>query len=86
MVEAVGRSFVGIPCNLGKRSQSEALSARIPNEVDWVDILVNNVGTVTRSPAEDFPLNRWDEIIETNLTAPFISTRLKSAHAGARPG
>ena len=74
-VEASGRRFVAIGCDLGKRSESAALSARILAQVSQVDMLVNNAGTVSRARAEEFPLDRWDEIIETNLTAPFLLTR-----------
>lgn len=36
-----------------------------------VDILVNAQGIQRRYPAEEFPLEVWDEVIETNLTSVF---------------
>jgi len=36
-----------------------------------VDILVNNAGIQRRIPAEDFPFDKWDEVVEVNLTAVF---------------
>jgi gluconate 5-dehydrogenase len=37
-----------------------------------IDILVNNAGIQRRGPVVDFPQKEWDEIIATNLTAPFV--------------
>lgn len=36
-----------------------------------IDILVNNAGIQYVSPLEDFPLNKWNDIIAVNLTAAF---------------
>lgn len=36
-----------------------------------VDILVNNAGIQRRHELEEFPIEDWDEVIETNLTAVF---------------
>jgi len=37
-----------------------------------VDILVNNAGIQRRNPLVDFAQQDWDDIIATNLTAPFL--------------
>src|SRR4051812_25077821 len=37
-----------------------------------VDILVNNAGIQRRNPLVDFKQQDWDDIIATNLTAPFL--------------
>jgi gluconate 5-dehydrogenase len=36
-----------------------------------IDILFNNAGIQRRGPFVDFPQAQWDELIATNLTAPF---------------
>jgi gluconate 5-dehydrogenase len=43
----------------------EALHGRL-------DILVNNAGIQRRSPLVDFTQQDWDDVIATNLTAPFL--------------
>jgi 3-hydroxybutyrate dehydrogenase len=40
-----------------------------------VDILVNNAGIQFVSPVEDFPVEKWDQIIAINLSAAFHATR-----------
>ncbi len=37
-----------------------------------IDILVNNAGIQRRGPLVDFAEQDWDDIIATNLTAPFV--------------
>lgn len=40
-----------------------------------IDILVNNAGIQYVSPVEDFPLKKWNEIINVNLTAAFCTSQ-----------
>jgi 3-hydroxybutyrate dehydrogenase len=40
-----------------------------------VDILVNNAGIQHVAPVEDFPVEKWDQIIAINLSAAFHATR-----------
>ena len=51
---------------------ARAAVAAIAAERGGVDILVNNAGIQRRHPMVDFPESEWDEIIATNLTAPFL--------------
>jgi len=46
--------------------------ATIQKELGGVDILFNNAGVQRRGALADFPQAQWDEIIATNLTAPFV--------------
>ncbi len=41
-----------------------------------VDILVNNAGTTFRAPAHEVPLEKWDEVLATNVRAPFVLAQL----------
>jgi 3-hydroxybutyrate dehydrogenase len=40
-----------------------------------VDILINNAGVQYVSPIEDFPIEKWDQIIAINLSAAFHAIR-----------
>lgn len=40
-----------------------------------IDVLVNNAGMQHRSPLEAFPEDAWDNIISTNLKAPWLIAR-----------
>ncbi|MDI9320547.1 MAG: 3-hydroxybutyrate dehydrogenase [Phycisphaerales bacterium] len=40
-----------------------------------IDVLINNAGIQFVSPVEDFPEEKWNDIININLTAAFIATK-----------
>ena len=44
----------------------------IARRIGPIDVLVNNAGIQRRHPLVEFPQREWDEIIATNLTAPYI--------------
>ena len=45
---------------------------RIENEVGPIDILVNNAGMQFRTPLEDFPVERWEQLLTTNISSVFF--------------
>jgi gluconate 5-dehydrogenase len=45
--------------------------ARIEAELGAIDILINNAGMQFRAPLEDFPVDRWDAILRTNVSSVF---------------
>lgn len=44
-------------------------------EFGRLDILLNNAGVQHVAPVEDFPIEKWDQIIAINLTSAFHATR-----------
>jgi len=44
-------------------------------EFGRLDILVNNAGVQHVAPIEDFPIEKWDQIIAINLSSAFLATR-----------
>ncbi len=49
-----------------------AAVAAIESEHGRIDVLVNNAGIQRRGALADFSQQDWDDIIATNLTAPFV--------------
>jgi len=41
-----------------------------------IDILINNAGIQHVCPVDEFPIEKWNEIIALNLTSCFLTTRL----------
>ena len=46
--------------------------AAVVRRIGKIDVLVNNAGIQRRHLLVDFPQKEWDEIIATNLTAPYV--------------
>ena len=58
--------------DVADRAAVRAGIAALEGEHGRVDILVNNAGIQRRNPLVDFKQQDWDDIIATNLTAPFL--------------
>ena len=71
---------VHVPADLSRRDGVEALMAA----AGPVDILVNNAGMQFVAPVDEFPVEKWDQIIALNLTAAFDACRLAIPHMKAQ--
>jgi len=65
-----------LSADLTDAKAAEALVAAAEKVLGPLDILVNNAGIQFVAPIEEFPLDKWDQIIALNLTAAFRVTRL----------
>src|SRR5687767_2067300 len=64
----------------------EAAVKRALEKAGGVDILVNNAGRAARKPATDLTVAEWNEVVELNLTATFVCSRLAHPHMKQRGG
>ncbi|HEY6398748.1 MAG TPA: SDR family oxidoreductase [Solirubrobacteraceae bacterium] len=83
-VTAAGRRYWEMPANLGDRDAVRRLLGRLEEIKRPVDILVNNAGTIHRAPAAEHAIDAWDDVLEVNLTAPFILAQAIGAGMAAR--
>ncbi|WP_299600628.1 SDR family NAD(P)-dependent oxidoreductase [uncultured Tateyamaria sp.] len=74
-IEAIGRTFTPYACDFSDRPAVKAFAAQVLTDHPQIDILINNAGTILRTPAADHPDDMWDKVIEVNLNAQFILTR-----------
>ncbi len=63
------------PADMAKPQEIEAMVRQAEAAFGAVDVLVNNAGIQHVSPAESFPVEKWDAIIAINLSAVFHATR-----------
>ena len=61
--------------DMSKGAEIAAMVEQAQKDLGSVDILVNNAGIQFVSPIEDFPVEKWDQIIAINLSAAFHATR-----------
>ncbi len=63
------------PADMTKPAEIAAMIALAEAEFGGIDILVNNAGVQHVSPVEDFPVEKWDQIIAINLSSAFHTIR-----------
>lgn len=54
------------------KAEVDALAARVVADHGRVDILVNSAGSAFRAPAEEFPEERFDFIVDLNLKGTYL--------------
>ncbi len=73
--EANGTALV-VPTDVKDPASIRALFAKTKETFGRLDLLFNNAGVSMRGmPLEDIPLERWQSVVATNLTGPFICTQ-----------
>ena len=73
VAQRIGGYFV--KADLTERESCHYLVDATIKEYGRVDILVNNAGFQHVSPLEEFPEDKWDEMLKVMLTAPFLLTK-----------
>ena len=61
--------------DMTKPAEIAAMIADAEAKLGSVDILVNNAGVQFVAPIEEFPIEKWDQIISINLSAAFHAIR-----------
>jgi short-subunit dehydrogenase len=75
-IRSLGTKVLTIPADVGKRSELESLAKRAEEESGGIDVLVNNAGLEKAYPYDKISTDVLDQIIEVNLVAPMILSRL----------
>ncbi|WP_321500817.1 3-hydroxybutyrate dehydrogenase [Breoghania sp.] len=70
----------GVTCvyngaDMTKPDEIAAMVADVEKDLGGVDILVNNAGIQHVAPIEEFPVEKWDQIIAINLSSSFHTIR-----------
>lgn len=61
--------------DMSKPAEIAAMVALAETTFGSVDVLVNNAGVQFVSPIEDFPIEKWDQILAVNLSSAFHAIR-----------
>jgi len=75
-IEKLGVKVLALAADVTKPDQVEAVKDATLKKFGRVDVLVNNAGKAWVAPAEAMPLDRWQQIMELNITAPFICSQI----------
>jgi NAD(P)-dependent dehydrogenase (short-subunit alcohol dehydrogenase family) len=80
-----GRAL-GLPCDVRRPDAVAELIGRTVAEFGGLDILVNNAGVGRFGPVAELPVERWQQVIETNLSGAFYCCREAIPHLRRRGG
>jgi gluconate 5-dehydrogenase len=69
---ARGIEASGIAADLADEASIDAFAGEALRRLGQVDILVNNAGASWGAPAEDFPLEAWDKVMNLNVRSIFL--------------
>jgi 3-hydroxybutyrate dehydrogenase len=72
------------PADMTRPAEIAAMIAAAEKAFGAVDILINNAGIQFVAPVEEFPIDKWDQIIAVNLSAAFHAIRAATPGMKAR--
>jgi len=71
-----GISVLALICEIANPASVEQAVQQALATYGKLDILVNNAGLTWGTPAENMPLDRWQQVIDTNITGTFLMSQM----------
>lgn len=62
-------------CNTADEEAVKRTFSEIVKDFGKVDIVVTNAGITGGEPAEDYPLDKWKQMLDVNVTGTFLFAR-----------
>lgn len=62
----------GLQFDVTNSSQIDDAMGSMVSKTGRLDVVINNAGIIKRHKMEDYPESDWEEVINTDLTAPFL--------------
>lgn len=66
---------LAMPCDISRPEAVRALVDAVAARFGTIDILVNNAGATWGAPVLEMPLDKWQRVLDTNLTGTFLVTQ-----------
>jgi 3-hydroxybutyrate dehydrogenase len=64
-----------VACDITKADECDAAIAAAQSKMGAVDILVNNAGIQFTAAVDQFPIDKWQAVLDTNLSGAFYLSR-----------
>ena len=74
-IAAEGGEAIAVPADVTREEDVERLFDAAVARFGTVDLLVNNAGIADDTPTDTLSLDRWRQVIDTNLTSAFLCSR-----------
>ncbi|TVV72561.1 3-hydroxybutyrate dehydrogenase [Sphingomonas solaris] len=75
LAETSGAKAAYSPADMSRPDEIAAMVKACEEQLGGPDILISNAGVQFVSPIEEFPIEKWDQIISINLSAAFHAIR-----------
>ncbi|MHB8104142.1 MAG: SDR family oxidoreductase [Dehalococcoidales bacterium] len=86
VIKSLGRDVEVVPTDVKNEAEIDNLFKKTMARFGRLDTLVNNSGVFHAAPIDKVPTVDWDNVIATNLRAPFLCTRAAFAIMKAQGG
>ena len=81
----IGPKAAAWTCDVTSESTVESVFGEIAKRHGRIDVLVNNAGAAVRKPAADLSMDEWRRVLDLNLGAVFLCSRV-AARTMAKQG
>ena len=71
-IEAKGRKSLAVTADIVDEKQVNDMVAKIIKVFPRIDILVNAAGLAIRKPADSFPIDEWQKVMDINTRGTFL--------------
>lgn len=75
VVRELGKNAFGYRLDVTNEKDIQQVITKIIDRHQKIDVLVNNAGLQYRAKIEDFPLEKWQQLIDVMLTGVFLMTK-----------
>ena len=66
---------LALQCDLREEQACRAMVQEAAQRLGRLDILINNAGTNVRKAPQDYSIEEWREVLDTNLTSAFVASQ-----------
>jgi len=85
-LKSLGRKAIGVHADLSDEKACRAAVDEAADKLGRLDILVNNAGINIRKAPQDYTLEEWRLVLDTNLTSAFVASQAAYPHLKRRGG
>ena len=85
-IREAGGNAIALTADVADEAAARGLVAATAEALGGIDILVNNAGTNVRKAPQDYTLEEWRTLIDTNLTSAFVLSQAVFPHMQAAGG